>query len=69
MKAAGEEITYAPLEEVAELALEGILEDRFWITVPSERSVEMIDARAHSMRERTSPDYLLAKSGLNVPKK
>jgi NAD(P)-dependent dehydrogenase (short-subunit alcohol dehydrogenase family) len=69
MQAAGEEITFAPLEEVAEIALEGILEDRFWITVPSERSAEMIEARARSMRERTQPDYLLTKSGLNVPKK
>jgi NAD(P)-dependent dehydrogenase (short-subunit alcohol dehydrogenase family) len=69
MEAAGEEITYAPLEEVADLALEGILEDRFWITVPSERSAQMIDARAASMRDRTPPDYLLTKSGLNVPKK
>jgi NAD(P)-dependent dehydrogenase (short-subunit alcohol dehydrogenase family) len=69
MEAAGEEIKYAPLEEVADLALEGILADRFWIHVPSDRSAEMIDARAQSMRDRTPPDYLLAKSGLNVPKK
>jgi NAD(P)-dependent dehydrogenase (short-subunit alcohol dehydrogenase family) len=69
MEAAGEAIRFAPLGEVAELALEGILEDRFWITVPSERSTELIDARARSMRERTPPDYLLTKSGLNVPKK
>jgi NAD(P)-dependent dehydrogenase (short-subunit alcohol dehydrogenase family) len=69
MEAAGEGIKYAPLEEVAELALEGILEDRFWITVPSDRSAEMIDARAASMRDRTDPEYLLTRSGLNVPKK
>jgi len=69
MEAAGEEITFAPLEEVAELALEGIVEDRFWITVASQRSADMIEARARSMRECTRPDYLLAKSGLNVPKK
>ena len=69
MQASGEKVRYAPLEEVAELALEGILEDRFWITVPSERSAEMIEARARSMRERTPPEYLLTKSGLNVPKK
>jgi NAD(P)-dependent dehydrogenase (short-subunit alcohol dehydrogenase family) len=69
MEAAGEDIKFAPLEEVADVALEGILEDRFWIYVPSERNAASIDARAASMRDRTPPDYLLAKSGLNVPKK
>ena len=69
MKAAGESITFAPLEEIADVALEGILEDRFWIYVPSERNAAMIDARAASMRDRTPPDYLLTRSGLNVPKK
>ncbi len=68
MKDAGTEIKYASLEEVAELALEGILADRFWILQPNERSAAMIDARAKSMREGTPPDYLLAKSGLNVKK-
>jgi hypothetical protein len=29
----------------------------------------MIDARAASMRDRTPPNYLLTRSGLNVPKK
>jgi hypothetical protein len=69
MAAAGEEVRFAPLAEVADVALEGIVEDRFWIYVPSDRSAAMIDARARSMRERTPPDYLLTKSGLNVPKK
>ena len=69
MKAAGEDIKFAPLEEVADLALDGILEGRFWIHLGSEQSAQMIDARARSMRERTPPDYLLTKTGLNVPKK
>lgn len=69
MQAAGEQVTFAPLEEVAELALEGILEDRFWIHQGREQSGDMIDARARSMRDRTPPDYLLTQSGLNVPKK
>lgn len=69
LKAAGEDIKFADLSEVADVALEGILEDRFWITMPSERSAEMIEARAASMRDRTPPDYLLAASGWNVPKK
>jgi NAD(P)-dependent dehydrogenase (short-subunit alcohol dehydrogenase family) len=69
MKAAGEEIKFADLREVPDLALEGILEDRFWIHPGSDRMSEMIDARAASMRDRTPPDYLLTKTGLNVPKK
>jgi NAD(P)-dependent dehydrogenase (short-subunit alcohol dehydrogenase family) len=69
MKAAGDEIKYADLSEVGDLALEGILEDRFWIHTGSDRMSGMIEARAASMRDRTPPDYLLTKSGLNVPKK
>ncbi|MBM3672243.1 MAG: SDR family NAD(P)-dependent oxidoreductase [Actinobacteria bacterium] len=69
LKAAGEDIKFADLSEVADVALEGILEDRFWITMPNARAAEMIDARAASMRDRTSPNYLLAASGWNVPKK
>ena len=69
MEAAGEEIKFAPLEEVADLALEGILADQFWIHLGSEHAAETINARAASMRDRTPPDYLLTKSGLNVPKK
>ena len=68
MKAVGEEIKYADLSEVADLALEGILADRFWIHTGSDRMSGMIDARAASMRDRTPPDYLLTKSGLNVKK-
>ncbi len=69
MEAAGEQIKFAPLEEVADLALEGILADRFWIHLGSEQAAATINARAASMRDRTPPDYLLAPSGLNVPKK
>jgi NAD(P)-dependent dehydrogenase (short-subunit alcohol dehydrogenase family) len=69
MNAAGDEVKFADLREVGDLALEGILEDRFWIHTGSDRMSAMIDARAASMRDRTPPDYLLTKSGLNVPKK
>ena len=69
MKAAGEDVKFADLSEVGDLALEGILADRFWIHTGSDRMSGMIDARAASMRDRTPPDYLLTKSGLNVPKK
>ncbi len=64
----GQELVFAPLEEVADIALEGILADRFWIYLPSEKSAETIDARAASMRTATAPEYLVASSPWNVPK-
>ena len=64
----GQELVFAPLEEVADIALEGILADRFWIYLPGEKSAETIDARAASMRTAAPPDYLVASSPWNVPK-
>ncbi len=64
----GQELVFAPLEEVAELALEGILADRFWLYSPSEKSAETVNARAASIRDATLPDYLIAPSPWNVPK-
>jgi NAD(P)-dependent dehydrogenase (short-subunit alcohol dehydrogenase family) len=59
MEAAGMEIQFAPLSEVADICFEGILNDTFWITVPSDMQHEKIQARATSMIERTHPEYLL----------
>jgi NAD(P)-dependent dehydrogenase (short-subunit alcohol dehydrogenase family) len=64
----GQELVFAPLDEVADVALEGILADRFWIYLPGERSAQTIDARAASMRTASAPDYLVAPSPWNVPK-
>ena len=64
----GQELTFAPLEEVADIAVEGILADRFWIYPPSERSRATVDARAASMRDGLEPEYLIAPSPWNVPK-
>jgi NAD(P)-dependent dehydrogenase (short-subunit alcohol dehydrogenase family) len=63
-----QELVFAPLEEVAEIALEGILADQFWIHLPGERSAATVNARAASMRDATSPEYLVAPSPWNVPK-
>jgi NAD(P)-dependent dehydrogenase (short-subunit alcohol dehydrogenase family) len=68
IEASGEEVKYASLEEVAQLAVEGILADKFWIHPATPSSATMIDARAESMREGTPPDYLLTSSGMNVKK-
>jgi hypothetical protein len=59
MDAAGLEIQFAPLSEVADLCFEGIISDTFWITVPSDDQQAKIRARADSQIARTAPDYLL----------
>jgi NAD(P)-dependent dehydrogenase (short-subunit alcohol dehydrogenase family) len=65
----GQELTFAPLEEVAEIALEGIVADKFWIYLPSDRARGTIEARATSMADTSDPEYLVAPSPWNVPKK
>jgi NAD(P)-dependent dehydrogenase (short-subunit alcohol dehydrogenase family) len=64
----GQELVFAPLEEVADVAVEGILADQFWIYLPGERSAASIEARAASMRDATTPGYLVTDSPWNVPK-
>jgi NAD(P)-dependent dehydrogenase (short-subunit alcohol dehydrogenase family) len=59
-KAAGMEVVFAPLEEVADLCLEGIKNDTFWITVPNPMTSGKIQERATSQIEQTQPDYLLS---------
>lgn len=59
MDAAGMPVTFAPLEEVAAMCLDGIRNDTFWITAPSEAQQEKIRARATSQIEMTPPHYLL----------
>jgi len=59
MEATGSSVQFAPLSEVADICFEGILNDRFWITVPSESQQEKIRARAASQVAMTEPGYLL----------
>ena len=58
MREAGPEVRFTPVEEVAELVVDGIREDRFWMLPESERSDSQIRARARSMLDRSAPDYL-----------
>jgi NAD(P)-dependent dehydrogenase (short-subunit alcohol dehydrogenase family) len=58
-KAAGMEVVFAPLEEVADVCLEGIRDDTFWITVANPATSAKIEARAASQVAQTPPDYLL----------
>jgi len=57
--AAGEEVVFAPLEEVAEACFTGIRDDVFWMGYPSDLQHEKIRARATSQIEQTPPTYLL----------
>lgn len=58
MKAAGREIAYTPVEEVAGVVVDGILADTFWMMPASERGDETMRQRYESMRSRSNPSYL-----------
>ena len=58
MREAGHEVEFTPVEEVAELVVDGIRADRFWLLPESEHSDTQIRARANSMLERANPAYL-----------
>ena len=61
-KAAGQEITFAPLSEVADLCFEGIRDGQFWICQPGAGVGSL--RRAQSQADRTLPEYLI--QGPNV---
>ena len=58
MKAAGQEVRFTPLEEVADQVAVGIKRDQFWMIAPSDRSDSQIRARAESMIGRQHPTYI-----------
>ncbi|MEV6837536.1 SDR family NAD(P)-dependent oxidoreductase [Streptomyces sp. NPDC051133] len=58
MRAAGEEVRFTPVEEVADLVVAGIRADRFWLLPAGEHSDAQIRARARSMLDRANPSYL-----------
>lgn len=57
MRKAGRELTFAPLEEIADMTLEGIRNDTFWIYATSPR--EQVQTRADSIINQTPPTYML----------
>jgi hypothetical protein len=59
MEAANLPVEFAPLSEVADICFEGIRNDTFWITAPSDVQQAKIRARAASQIEMTAPEYLL----------
>jgi NAD(P)-dependent dehydrogenase (short-subunit alcohol dehydrogenase family) len=56
MRNAGRELTFAPLEEIADMTLEGIANDDFWIYADS--GANSAQVRAESIANRTPPDYM-----------
>jgi hypothetical protein len=63
MRAAGKEVEYTPVEEVADRVVDAIHHGDFWILPPDEHTDERINARATSMLERANPAYLTDLAG------
>ena len=58
MRAAGHEVRFTHVDEVAQTVVDGIRADRFWMLPPSEHSDRQIRARSQSMLDRANPAYL-----------
>ncbi|MEU8518339.1 SDR family NAD(P)-dependent oxidoreductase [Streptomyces sp. NBC_01216] len=58
MRAAGHEVAFTPVEEVAGHVVDGIRADRFWMLPAGEHSDRQIRARSQSMLDRADPTYL-----------
>ncbi len=63
MKAAGVNIAYTPVEEVADCVVRGVLAGDFWIHPRSDRGDAQLLARTDSILHRTNPSYLRAVPG------
>ncbi len=67
MESKGTPVAFAPISEVAELCLRGILNDTFWIAVPNERQQDLLRRRVTSQLEQAPPSYLLADTDMPAP--
>jgi hypothetical protein len=56
MRQAGRELTFAPLEEIADMTLDGIANDTFWIY--ADGGGQSAQTRVDSIINRTPPDYM-----------
>ncbi|MCU1484837.1 MAG: short-chain dehydrogenase/reductase [Actinomycetia bacterium] len=59
MEELGQKVEFAPLSEVADICFDGIINDTFWITAPSEAQQAKIRARAESQIAMSAPSYLV----------
>ena len=62
MRSLGVEMNDASLSDVAEMCLEGVLNDVFWITASSAFQAEQLRARLESQLTTGEPSYLLRNS-------
>jgi NAD(P)-dependent dehydrogenase (short-subunit alcohol dehydrogenase family) len=60
---AGRPVEFTPLEEVADQVVTGILNDQFWMHVPSEATDARLRERVESIVKAGPPDYLLTGMG------
>jgi NAD(P)-dependent dehydrogenase (short-subunit alcohol dehydrogenase family) len=63
MADAGVELTYTPVEEVADQVATAVVDGTFWILPPSASTDARISARATSMIERSNPTYMTDITG------
>lgn len=63
MADAGVELTYTPVEDVAEQVATAVVDGTFWILPSSPGTDSKISARATSMIERSNPTYLTDITG------
>jgi NAD(P)-dependent dehydrogenase (short-subunit alcohol dehydrogenase family) len=54
----GREVRFTPLEEVADQVVVGVLDDQFWLHVPSESMDGRLEQRYESIVHRRPPEYL-----------
>lgn len=63
MKAAGIEVAYTPVEEVANRVVDALYANTFWIHPDNDRSDEQLQQRTASILNRENPTYLRAVPG------
>src|SRR4051812_16335341 len=63
MKAAGVDVAYTPVEEVAARVVDALYANTFWIHPTNERSDDQLRQRTESMLKRENPSYLRAVPG------
>ena len=66
MKKAGTEVKFAPLEEIGDLVLEAVSEDKFWISAnDGQGMVDKLQQRMDSQTHGGPPNYLLGSNVAN----
>jgi NAD(P)-dependent dehydrogenase (short-subunit alcohol dehydrogenase family) len=65
-EAAGARVEFTPLGTVADLVVEGIRADRFWMMGPPTPADQVVSGKAASILARGAPDYLVDVLGRNA---